>query len=181
MYCAECIHWSQFIAAASAITAMKSIRTMPIFAKIGQAHGTVVSVEMIEGERGQAMHWSEAEYHDYLLRAFPTIALPASQTTGNLPIAEEQFLAKIIACAKKHSWLWYHTHDSRRSASGFPDLVLVREVLIFAECKTSTGKLTQEQATWLSMLERTGQVEVYTWRPENWEKIQERLTRKEQP
>lgn len=43
--------------------------------------------------------------------------------------------------------------------------------VIFAELKTRTGKLTPEQATWLSVLRQTGCVEVYEWRPADWEAI----------
>jgi hypothetical protein len=73
-------------------------------------------------------------------------------------------------------WLSYHTHDSRRSNAGFPDLVAVRgHRLIFAELKAETGKYRPGQQEWLDALRRVqledfdGDLpEVYTWRPSNW-------------
>ncbi len=39
---------------------------------------------------------------------------------------EKPFQAQVVELARLSGWLTYHTHDSRRSQSGFPDLVLVR-------------------------------------------------------
>ena len=81
---------------------------------------------------------------------------------------------RVIAAAKASGWLVYHTHDARRSAPGFPDLVLCqagRQVL-FVECKTETGRLTPAQIEWLATLQasdRTVYAEV--WRPYDWERI----------
>lgn len=62
----------------------------------------------------------------------------------------------------------YHTHDSRRSEAGFPDLTLVRPPrLIFVELKTHSGWFDFEQPIWLDALHRCG-VEVYVWRPMHW-------------
>jgi hypothetical protein len=41
-------------------------------------------------------------------------------------IREADFQATIVETARTLGWLIYHTHDSRRSSPGFPDLVLVR-------------------------------------------------------
>ena len=44
----------------------------------------------------------------------------------------------------------YHTHDSRRSAKGFPDLVLAKNgVVLIVELKTDTGVATPDQVAWL--------------------------------
>ncbi|HSX21338.1 MAG TPA: VRR-NUC domain-containing protein [Gaiellaceae bacterium] len=62
-------------------------------------------------------------------------------------------------------WLAYHTHDSRHSASGFPDLVLARRgMLVFAELKDATSKPTLAQRDWLDALAAAHQ-HVYLWRP----------------
>lgn len=59
----------------------------------------------------------------------------------------------------------YHTFDSRHSAAGFPDLVLVRRPrIIFAELKSEAGRVTREQLEWLDELEGCV-AETYLWRP----------------
>ena len=53
---------------------------------------------------------------------------------------ERELLAAVIDLARLRRWLCYHTHDSRHSAAGFPDLLLVRgRRLMAAELKTARG------------------------------------------
>jgi hypothetical protein len=79
---------------------------------------------------------------------------------------EEGFMGWIVDLARLWKWEAYHTHDSRRSAAGFPDLVLIRPPrIIFAEVKTATGRLTRHQRRWLELLTECPAVEVYLWRP----------------
>lgn len=47
---------------------------------------------------------------------------------------------------------FYHTHDSRRSAKGFPDYILGTVPIIAAELKAEGGTLTPDQADWLADL-----------------------------
>lgn len=57
----------------------------------------------------------------------------------------------------------------RADAKGFPDLVICGHGrVIFAELKTKTGTLRDEQRHWLSELEDCDGVETYIWRPEDW-------------
>ena len=89
--------------------------------------------------------------------------------------------------AEAQGWLCYHTHDSRRSPSGFPDLVLVRPPrLIFAELKSQRGRVRPDQQAWIVALEAVAGIrfdvspdklgfeagpmlpEVYVWRPAAW-------------
>ena len=58
---------------------------------------------------------------------------------------------------------------------GFKDLVLVRERVIWAECKTERGVITSEQQNWHSWLIAAKQ-EAYIWRPKDLEKIKQILT-----
>jgi hypothetical protein len=60
----------------------------------------------------------------------------------------------------------YHTYDSRRSQTGFPDLVLVRDRVIFLELKREKTKTTPAQRDWLKALRDAG-AEVYVVRPRN--------------
>ena len=68
--------------------------------------------------------------------------------------SEKDFQANIEAAAKRLGWHVYHTHDARRSAAGFPDLVMVRRGrLIFAELKREKGSTTTKaQYEWLREL-----------------------------
>lgn len=64
----------------------------------------------------------------------------------------------------------YHTLRSKGSRSGFPDRVLVRDRIIYAEMKTETGKPSDKQVEFLDALARAGG-EVYLWRPSDFEEI----------
>lgn len=93
---------------------------------------------------------------------------------------ESQLQSAIIDLAKLTGWKWYHTHDSRRSVPGFPDLVLVHKTngrIVFAELKAATGRVSPAQEEWLSLLGKRH--ETYTWWPADWESglIRDVLTR----
>ncbi|MEG9248024.1 VRR-NUC domain-containing protein [Arthrobacter sp. Soc17.1.1.1] len=92
---------------------------------------------------------------------------------------EQQLQDKITQLAKELGWLVYHTHDSRRSDPGWPDLVLVHPVrhrLIIWELKSKKGRATPAQLVWITAL-RTAGVTVGIKRPEDWanESIQRAL------
>ena len=92
---------------------------------------------------------------------------------------ERAFQNHVIWLAKAHGWLVYHTFNSRKSAPGFPDLVLVRVGrCIFAELKTDKSKPTKDQRKWLAELNETP-CETYLWRPKDLREITEILARKE--
>lgn len=94
---------------------------------------------------------------------------------------EAGFMATVTDYARLNGWLVYHTHDSRRSTAGFPDLVLVRAgVLIFAELKTAKGRVSFEQEEWLAALRETHSC-VFLWRPADWPEIERALARTRQP
>lgn len=81
---------------------------------------------------------------------------------------ESEFQAQVLAVAKTFGFqLTYHTHDSRRSNPGFPDLVLLHVRtgrLIFAELKTQTGRVRPEQEQWINAFRLGGHV-AEVWRP----------------
>jgi hypothetical protein len=76
---------------------------------------------------------------DRHLRQAPKQA--AKETSvGTVEPTEKQFMATVIEAAQTLGWLVYHTHDSRRSESGFPDLVGVRrDRILFIEVKPRRG------------------------------------------
>jgi hypothetical protein len=113
------------------------------------------------------MGWTEFEYQQYL----------RAQGQAHADTPERVLLADIRRVARPHGWQLYHTYDSRRSDEGFPDLVLVRESVIFAELKRQSHKPTPAQETWLTMLARAQSHETYLWRPRDLPAILARLER----
>ncbi len=101
-----------------------------------------------------------------------------------LELSERQWQAQIVKLAETVGWLCYHTHDSRRSHKGFPDLVMVRAPeIIFAELKVKSaevkaGQLTAEQNIWIRALAECGDLnfKVYVWRPDDWPEVERVLT-----
>lgn len=90
-------------------------------------------------------------------------------------ISEADLLGAITVLARRCGWLVYHTHDSRRSEAGFPDLVLTRDgELLFWELKTERGKVTETQQRWLDALTRTGR-EARVVRPRDLDDVIEQL------
>lgn len=80
-------------------------------------------------------------------------------------MSERDWQSEVIEIAGVGGWRHYHTHDSRRSARGFPDLVFVRPgEVIYVELKSEVGKLSANQEEWLELL-RSAHQEVYVWRP----------------
>jgi hypothetical protein len=87
-----------------------------------------------------------------------------------LNMSEAELQTNVVDAARRLGGVAYHTHDSRRSAEGFPDLVILfprTGGLLFAELKSATGKVTRDQQRWLDGL-RVGHREVYLWRPADW-------------
>ena len=79
-------------------------------------------------------------------------------------MTEAEHLEQVKAVALTCGWRLYHTFDSRRSAAGFPDLVLVRPPrVIFAELKRENGRLTIPQKLWGDDLEQCSGVDYYLW------------------
>jgi len=100
--------------------------------------------------------WSEAEWARYQRHG------PA----GLLP--EKAWQAAVIRVARQSGYMYFHTHDARRSPSGWPDLALIKPsggVLYLAELKTDTGSVSQAQQAWLDALEQCTAVVTGIWRP----------------
>jgi hypothetical protein len=107
-------------------------------------------------------------------------------------VSEKAFMDTVLQAAEIYGWWPYHTHDSRRSNAGFPDLVLIKPPrVLFLEVKSERGRLSRAQADVLAMLEecshghcqhisengpRAVGVQAAMVRPSDWEQIVEWLS-----
>jgi len=81
-------------------------------------------------------------------------------------VLEGEFMQQVIDLAVTLGWLVYHTHDSRHSPAGFPDLILIRGTrLVAIECKRDGEQPTEAQWTWLRALGKVQTVAAYVARP----------------
>ena len=83
---------------------------------------------------------------------------------------ETRFQNQVLKLAKRFGWMAYHTYDARRSEPGFPDLVLVRERVLFRELKTDTGSISKAQEAWGGALIKAG-ADFKVWRPRDMQAI----------
>ena len=99
---------------------------------------------------------------------------------------ESHFQSQVIMLAKLHGWLVMHTRAVEirpgvwktplTGHPGYPDLTLVHSTrgVIFAELKSSIGKLSASQELWFGKLSEAG-MEIHVWRPNDIEFISKRL------
>src|SRR3990172_6784273 len=86
---------------------------------------------------------------------------------------ECDFQSRVIRLAESLGWYCYHTHDSRRSQKGFPDLVMVRgDTCLFVELKRESGSLSVDQSRWLSALREVKRVDAFLLRPSGYEALE---------
>ena len=103
-----------------------------------------------------------------------------ARQTLDLAMSEADWQCTVRDLARTLGYLTYHTHDSRRSDSGFPDLVLVRDEVIFVELKAEKGRLTQAQALWQAALLGAG-ARAYVWRPSDYDEVEQVLSGRGRP
>jgi hypothetical protein len=82
-------------------------------------------------------------------------------------VTEAELLESVRTLCRWYGLSCYHTHDSRRSESGFPDLVIVGKRVLWRELKSQTGIATSPQLKWLLDLRLAGE-DAKIWRPEDW-------------
>jgi len=93
-------------------------------------------------------------------------------------LSEKDFQKIVVNIALTNGWWQYHNPDSRRSASGWPDLTLIREPeIIFVELKAEKGRIRPDQQIILDKLSACG-LENHIWRPRDLDKIHGRLSTK---
>ncbi len=97
-------------------------------------------------------------------------------------VSEAVFQKAVLELAHALGWRTAHFHDSRRqiapgrfvgdqAAAGFPDLVLCRERVVFAELKGPKTRVTDAQLAWGRALGGAG-AEWYLWRSADWSEIE---------
>jgi hypothetical protein len=103
---------------------------------------------------------------------------PAGESLSHLVAAlpeglsEKRFMAAVIRLALSNGFEVYHTHDSRRSNPGLPDLLLCKPGVLFAvELKVKGNKPTAAQRRWLALLGTVPGVRARTYRPELWSAV----------
>lgn len=100
--------------------------------------------------------------------------------------SEATFQSAVIDYAQRKGWRVAHFRPAQNArgdwrtpvaadGAGFPDLVLVRDRVIFAELKSHTGRVREDQHAWLDALRGAAQTEVHVWRPADWPTIEETL------
>lgn len=97
--------------------------------------------------------------------------------SDDLPaITEREFQRQVLDLAAILGWSAYHPQLSKWSERGWPDLALVRPPrLVFAELKRQNGRTTAHQDRWLELLRGVPGVEVFLWRPDDFDAIAEVL------
>ena len=108
-------------------------------------------------------------------------------------VREDIFQQQVIELAKYFGWrvahfrsvrvmrkngTYYYQTPVQADGAGWPDLVLAHRDkgrTIYAELKSETGKVSEAQQEWLEVLAANPGNDVFTWRPSDWEEIQEAL------
>lgn len=95
-------------------------------------------------------------------------------------ILEKEWQSTVVSLAKQLGWWAFHTYDSRRSAHGMPDLLLVKDRVVYVELKREsrkTSRLSPEQIRVLTRLSVAG-AEVYVCRPSHLDELAKVLSTK---
>lgn len=100
--------------------------------------------------QGRQREMTQAEYAAYVDRQ----------------MSETVFQDQVMQLARVLGWWVYHPYDSRRSKSGWPDLVLVHRAhgVLYRELKTEVGRVSPEQREVIALLTAAG-ANAAVWRP----------------
>jgi hypothetical protein len=83
-------------------------------------------------------------------------------------VTEKELQANVEEMARYLGWKVYHTRNSRGSAAGFPDLIMLRGRWMMAwELKTAKGAATPDQQAWLDAFSLAGALAL-VMRPDDW-------------
>lgn len=95
-------------------------------------------------------------------------------------VSEDEFKNELIKALKLYRWRVHHCRPARAPSgkwstpiqghSGFPDIVAVRDRVLWVELKKIGEYLKPEQKLWRDAIVGTG-AEYYLWRPSDWDEI----------
>lgn len=95
-------------------------------------------------------------------------------------MSEADWQSQVVDLARLNGWIVAHFRPARTEqgwrtpvgadGAGFPDLVLVRERVVFAELKSQHGRLSPTQRAWQDTLQQAG-AEHWVWRPSDFEQV----------
>lgn len=105
-----------------------------------------------------------------------------------MKVPEKAWQKQVIALAQYLGWRVAHFRPAMNArgewrtavagdGAGFPDLVLVRDRVLFVELKTDTGKLEPEQRAWRDALQKAEGVTWHLWSPSMLDEVAEELRR----
>ncbi len=91
---------------------------------------------------------------------------------------EKDWQKRVEGVLRANNFLIYHTLRSKGSTPGFPDICAVKGErdgsggrLIYIENKTEKGKVSEAQKEWLDALATVPGVEVYIFRPSQFDEL----------
>ncbi len=131
------------------------------------------------------MRMSEQDVVDHLARLGlpldPTLTVRHPGSAMAAEASEDVLTARLRTFALQAGYLYYHTHNSRKSEAGWPDVALIHPgggPLYLWELKSAAGVVSPDQRRWLDALAQVTHVETGVYRPADWTTIQTLLTRK---
>jgi hypothetical protein len=90
-------------------------------------------------------------------------------------VSEADFQAQVVALAEQLGWHVVHINDSRRQrAEHWPDLVLIRDRILYRELKKIGKRPTPGQEAMLARLRAAGG-DAEWWDPTHWDVIHQTL------
>lgn len=95
-------------------------------------------------------------------------------------VSEKDWQQQVRDLLRLNGWRTYHTHDSRRSDAGFPDVLALHPASgdrFVAELKTEKGKATPAQSEWLAWFEACG-IDAYLWKPSDVDRVIEQVSKR---
>lgn len=108
-------------------------------------------------------------------------------TSAKPKVTEAQFQRQVIQLAQMTGWRVAHFRPAQNArgdwrtpvaadGKGFPDLVLVRETVLFVELKVNGNKLAPDQVAWRDALTHAG-ANWHLWTDDDWPAIEQTLKR----